>query len=111
MRRRSHKGPRSRPAVQPTRRSAAGVDQPGLTGERLSILDHPNDVASATADARAGDDDQVARMTEDLTDLGAQPASGRTGIELCLDEDSAAVNMQTPGESQDRGHLGFPAAG
>src|SRR5829696_8761470 len=49
---------------QPARRSTAGVDQPGLTGERLSILDHPDDVASAAADARAGDDDQVARMTE-----------------------------------------------
>jgi hypothetical protein len=42
---------------QPARRSAAGVDQPGLTGERLSILDHPHDIAGAAADARAGDDD------------------------------------------------------
>ena len=96
---------------QPPRRPTPGVDQPGLTGERLAVLDHPNDVTGSAADSRARDDDQVARVTEDLTDFCAQPTGSRTRIELRLDEDPATVNVQTAGESQNRRHLGLPAAG
>ena len=50
-------------------------------------------------------------MTEDLADLGAQPPSNRARIELCLNDDSPAVDMKPAGESEDRRNFRLPVAG
>ena len=96
---------------QPTRGAASRVDQSGLACQGLPILDHPDDIAGASADARAGNDDQVALMTEHFADLGAQAPSDRARIELRLNDDSPAVDMQPAGESQDRRNFRLPVAG
>ena len=40
---------------QPAHRSAAAVEQAGLAGQRLAVLDHPHDVAAALAQAAGRD--------------------------------------------------------
>ena len=89
----------------------AGVDEAGLAGQGVTVLDHPHDVARATADPGAVDDHQLAGVSEDLDDVGAQPACGGAGIQLRLDDDPTADQMQPPGEPEGRGDLRLPAAG
>ena len=88
----------------------AAVEQPGLPGQRLAVLDHAHDVAVAPAQPTGGEDGDLAGLAEDLGDLAAQPAGRRTGVELGLDDDAAADDVQATGETQHRGHLGLAAA-
>ena len=96
---------------QPADRAAALVEQAGLAGQRLAVLDDPDDVAAALADAVALDHDDVGLVAVDLGDVLAQAPRGGAGVELGLDHDPAADDVQTAGEPQHRGDLGLAAAG
>ena len=61
---------------QPAHRTAAAVEQAGLPGQRLAVLDDPDDVAAALAQAAGGEHDDVAGVAVDLGDV-ACAAAGR----------------------------------
>ena len=96
---------------QPAHRAAAAVEQAGLPGQRLAVLDDPHDVAAALAQPAGGQHEHVAGVAVDLGDVLAQPAGGRAGVELGLDDDPAADDVQPAGEPQQRRHLRLAAAG
>ena len=96
---------------QPADRAAALVEQAGLAGQGLAVLDDPDDVAAALADAVALDHGDVGGVAVDLGDVRAQPAGGGAGVELGLDHDLAADDVQAAGEAQHGGDLGLAAAG
>jgi hypothetical protein len=85
---------------QAASRAAARVDQSGLPGERLAVLDHPDDVAGAAAQAGRVDHDQLTVMAEDFADVGTQTPGGRSGVQFGLDHDLAAHDVQAAGESE-----------
>src|SRR5580658_3813577 len=95
---------------QPAYRPAPRVHQAGLPGQALAVLNHPDDVPVALAQPAGGKHDQLRRVPEDLADVLAQPARGCTGVEFGLDHDVSVVQVQAPGEPQQRRHLSFPAA-
>ena len=72
---------------------AARVDQTCLSRKSLAILDHPNHVVGAAADARAVHDDEFARVPKDLADIGSQPARSGAGVELRLNNDPTAHDV------------------
>ena len=92
---------------QAAHRAAAAVEQAGLTGQRLAVLDHADDVAAAAAQPAGGQHDHVAGVAVDLGDVAAQPARGRAGVELGLDHDPAPDDVQPTGEPQHRRDLGL----
>src|SRR5256885_94926 len=57
---------------QPAYRPAAYVEQAGLPGQGLAVLDHPDDVVAALAQASGGEHVDLARVAVDLGDLPAQ---------------------------------------
>ena len=57
------------------------------------------------------DHHHVGLVAVDLGDVLAQPARGGAGVELGLDHDPAADDVQPAGEPQHRGDLGLAAAG
>ena len=95
---------------QAAHRPAALVEQAGLAGQRLAVLDHPHDVAAALADAVALHHHDVGLVAVDLGDVRAQPTGGGAGVELGLDHDPAAHDVQSAGEPQHRGDLGLATA-
>src|SRR5690606_31742782 len=90
---------------QATNRAAPAVEQAGLAGEGLPVLDDADDVAVATLEAAAGDDDDVAGVAVELGHRLPQPTRGDTEVELGLDDDPAGDDVQPPGEAQGRGDL------
>jgi hypothetical protein len=100
-------------------RAAVAVDEPGLARQALAVLGHPHDVAVALAQPAGRDDVHVARVPVHLRQLLAQPAGGRAGVELGLDDDARragtavrrADEVQAAGEAQQRRDLGLAAAG
>src|SRR4029079_11298891 len=92
-------------------RSAASVEQARLPGERLAVADHPDDIPAALADAIAAHHHHVARVPVDLGEVAAQPPGGGTGVQLGLDDDAAAHDVQPAREAQERGDLRLAAAG
>ena len=96
---------------QATHGATAGVEQAGLAGQRLAVLDDAHDVAAALADAVALHHDDVGLVAVDLGDVLAQPARAGAGVELGLDHDPAAHDVEATGEPQHGGHFGLPAAG
>jgi hypothetical protein len=90
--------------------TAALVEQAGLAGQRLAVLDHAHDVAAALADPVALHHDHVGALAVDLGDVLAE-ASGRCpGVELGLDHDPSPDDVQATGEPERRGDLGLAAA-
>jgi hypothetical protein len=85
--------PTRRPAAARDR-AAALVEQPGLAGQRLAVLDDAHDVAAALADAVALHHHDVGLVAVDLGDVRAQPPGGGAGVELGLDHDLAAHDVQ-----------------
>ena len=59
---------------QPPDRTAAVVEQTGLTGQRLAVLDHADDVPRALAQPSPADHDDLAGVAVDLEDVAADPA-------------------------------------
>ena len=92
-------------------RTAAAVEQPGLAGQRLAVPDDADDVPAALADAVAGDHHDVGGVAVDLGDVAAQPTGGGAGVQLGLDDDPAADDVQAAGEPEHRGDLGLAATG
>ena len=92
-------------------RAAAGVDEAGLAGELLAVGVHAHEVAVALAQAAGVHDGHLALVPEDLGDVLAQAARGGRGVELGLDDDLAADDVQARREAQDRRDLGLAAAG
>ena len=72
---------------QPAHGPAALVEQAGLPGQRLAVLDDPDDVAAALADAVALDHHHVGLVAVDVGDVLAQSPRGGAGVELGLDHD------------------------
>ena len=107
----SHPPPETTAGRQPADRAAARVEQAGLPGQGLAVLDHPDDVAAALAQAAALHHHDVGLVAVDLGDVPAQPSGGGAGVELGLDDDLAADDVQPAGEPQHRGDLGLAAAG
>ena len=96
---------------QPPYGPAALVEQAGLPGQPLAVLDHPDDVAVALAQPRAGEHLHLAGVPVHLGDVPAKPARGRAGVQLRLDHHPATDDVQPPGEPQQRGDLRPPVAG
>ena len=96
---------------QAAHRAAALVEQAGLAGQRLAVLDDADDVAAALADAVALHHHDVGLVAVDLGDVRAQPPGRGAGVELGLDHDPAAHDVQPAGEPQHRRDLRLAAAG
>ena len=92
-------------------RPAVRVDEAGLPRQRLAILDHPYHVVGAAPDARAVHDDQLARVAENLADIGPQPPRRGAGVELRLNHDPTADDVQAASKPQRRGNLRLAVAG
>src|SRR4029079_10976826 len=82
--------------------SAPVVEQAGLPGQGLAVLDDADQVAAALPDAVALDHGDVALVPEDLGEFLAQSSACRAGVELRLDHDLAADDMEAPGEAEHR---------
>src|SRR6266702_1908141 len=95
---------------QPPDGPAVAVDQPGLAGQAVAVLMHPDDIAVALPQAARGEHDQFRGMTEYLGDILAEPARRRAGVELGLHHDAARGQVQAAGKPQQRGYLSLPAA-
>ena len=91
---------------QSPHRPAAQIDQAGLAGQPLAVLGDPHEVAAAFAQAAAGQDLHLGAVAEDLGDLFAQPSGRRAGVELGLDDDVPADQVQGAGEAQHGRDLG-----
>ncbi len=89
---------------------AVRVDQAGLPRQRLAILDHPDHVVGAAPDARAVHDDELAGVSEDLVDIGPQPPRSGAGVELRLNHDATADDVQPTSKSQRRGDFRLAVA-
>ena len=72
----SHTEPLTTLRRQPAHRAAAAVDQAGLAGERLAVLDHPHDVAAALAQPAGREHEHLGGVAVDLGELAPQPAGG-----------------------------------
>src|SRR5699024_6181559 len=89
---------------------SALVDQPGLPGQHLPLLDDPDQIAGAAADPTAAYHGHFAGVAVDLRHVLAYPARGGSGIELGFDDDAATHDVQSARESQQLRHLCLPAA-
>src|SRR6185437_2474946 len=95
---------------QAAHRSAAHVDQPGLPGQAVAVLDHPHHVAVGLAQSARCEHDQLGSVPEYLADVLAQPTRRGAGVKFGLDHDVAVVQVQSACEPQQRGDLSLPAA-
>src|SRR6266511_4040291 len=95
---------------QAAHRPPAHVQQAGLPGQRLAVLDHPADVVAALTQPAGGQDVDLTGVPVDLGDLPAQPAGDVAGVELGLHDHPARDDVQPTGEAQQRGHLRGAAA-
>src|SRR5579859_6444872 len=95
---------------QPADRPPVAVYQPGLARQAVPVLAHPHHIPVALAQAARRDHDQVAVVPEHPGDVLAQPAGGGTGVQLSLDDDAAAGDVQAAGKAQQGGHLRLAAA-
>ena len=95
---------------QPAHRTATPVEQAGLAGQGLAVADDPDDVAARPPQTARSEHDDVAGVSEDLGDVAAQPPRRLGGVELRLDHDPPAHDVQPSREPQGRRHLGLPAA-
>jgi hypothetical protein len=86
------------------------IEETGLTGQRLAVLDDTHQVATALAQTTGSHHGDVGRMSVDLGDVLAQSARGGTCVDLRLDNDATTHDVQSAGEPQHRGHLGLAAA-
>jgi hypothetical protein len=91
-------------------RPAADVEQAGLPGQRLAVLDDADDVVAVLADATGGEDVDFARVAVHIGDLPAKPARDGAGVELGLDHDAARNDVQAAREAEQGRHLGPAAA-
>src|SRR4029077_16437802 len=89
---------------------SVAIHQPGLPGQALTVLAHPDQVAVALAQPARGQDDQLGGMAEHLGHVLPQPAGGGAVVQLGLYHDPAAREVQPPGEAQQRGDLRLAAA-
>jgi hypothetical protein len=96
---------------QATHRPAAGVDESRLPREGRAVLDDADDVARAAAQAAGREDEHVALVAVDLGDVAAQASRGVGRVELGLDDDLAADDVQATGEAEHRRDLGLATAG
>src|SRR5512133_134989 len=92
-------------------RPTVGVDQPGLSRQRLAVLDHAYDVVRTPTDARAVHDHQLTGVAKYLTDVRPEATGSCTGIQLCFNHDATADNVQTTGKPERCGNLRLPVAG
>jgi hypothetical protein len=83
-------------------RAAAAVDQPGLPRQLVAARHDAYDEAAAAPQPARSHHHQVRGVTEDLQDVLAQPPGRHAGVQLGLDHDPAADQMQASGEPQDR---------
>src|SRR5699024_1607419 len=91
---------------QPTHRTATRVDQAGLPSQPVTVLDHAHHVPGAlTQPTRGRDDMNIGVVTVEIVNLLAQPTSDRPGVQLGLDHDPAADDVQPSGKAQHRGDL------
>ena len=88
---------------QPAHRAAPAVDQAGLPGQRLAVLDHPHDVAAALAQPAGREHEDLGGVAVDLGELASQPPRGVGRVQLRLDDDAPPDDVQPPGEPQRRG--------
>ena len=92
-------------------RAAALVEQPGLAGQRLAVTHDADDVAAALAQAVALHHHDVGLGAVDLGDVLAQATRRGTRVELGLDHDASADDVEPSGEPEHRGDLGLATAG
>jgi hypothetical protein len=96
---------------EPTHRPSTTVEQPGLPSQGLPVPDDTNDVTAAAPKAAGRHDENLALVTEDLTDLPAKAPGGVSGVHLSLDHDPAPDDVEAAGEAQGRRHFGLATAG
>ena len=83
---------------QPAHRPPVAVHQAGLPGQAVAVLGHPDHVPVALPQPARGEHDQLGGVPEHLGDVLAQPARGRAGVQLGLDHDVPAGQVQPAGE-------------
>jgi hypothetical protein len=91
--------------------TAAHVEQAGLPGQRLTVLDDANDVVAALAQPARGQHVHLAGVAVDVGDLAPQPPGHRAGVEFGLDHHPSGDDVQAAREPEKGRHLGPPAAG
>ena len=96
---------------QSTYRPTAPVHDPGLLGQGLSPGTDSNQVARSLADTTALNHHDLAVVTVNVEDVFAHPPSYRSRIDLGLNHDRSANNVQSTGEAQQRGYLGLTTTG
>src|SRR5690606_24702472 len=96
---------------QAAHRPTVVVDQSGLPGERLAVTVDAYDVPRALAQPRRGEDENLGLVPEHLADVLDQPAGGGVGVQLRLDHDTPADQVEPAREAQQGGYLGLAAAG
>ena len=89
-------------------RATPVVQQTGLTGERLPVLDHPDDVPAAAAQTTTRHDDDLALVPVDLRDRLPEPTGSDARVQLRLDHDPTRDDVQAAREPQGCRDLGLP---
>src|SRR4051794_26981755 len=74
-------------------RSSPAVDQPGLPGECLAVLDHAYDVSAVLPDPVTVHHHHVGAVAVDLGDVLAEPPRSRPRVELGLDDDLSPLDV------------------
>ncbi len=87
------------------------VEQPGLTSQGLSPVDHAHGERTARATARRLHAVQFRTHAVQFHDVARDAAGEQVGLELSLDGDATVDGVQTPREAQDGGEFGHPSRG
>ena len=93
----------------PAHRTPVGIDQARLTGQGIAIADESDHVARRATQPRGSHHDELTGEPEQIGDRRAQSARRRASVQIDLDHDLAASNVEAPGEPQQGSHLSFAA--
>ena len=85
---------------QAAHRAAAQIEQPGLTRQRLTVLDHTHQVAGALADSGRRHDLHHRVVPVQVVDVLAQPTRDDAQVHFGFDDHPAGDDVQSAGEPQ-----------
>nr|CRL78168.1 hypothetical protein CPGR_04547 [Mycolicibacterium malmesburyense] len=85
---------------------APQIEQTGLSGQRLAVLGHPDQVPGALADSAGRYDMHRRAVAVQVVDVLAQPPGDDAEINLGLDHHPPRDDVQSAREPQQGGHLG-----
>ena len=97
---------RGEPAYGP----AAHIEQPRLAREGLTVLGHTHHVTRALSQTSCAQDVHVGGVSVQIEDFTTQPPCNGPEVDLGFHDDSSRNDVKPSGETQERRHLGSPAA-